>query len=152
MGNKYHNRSIVIDGIKFDSIVEGCRYVVLRQMELDGLITNLRRQVAFEIIPKMLEEEVIHLKTKDKIKQKTVQLPTYYKADFVYEKDGKLVVEDVKGSTQMITADFKLKKKLMKYVYNIDVQIVIIPYKEQRAILRNLSLTGSLRPLSADRT
>jgi hypothetical protein len=121
-------------------------------MEQKGLISNLRRQVSFEIIPKMLEEEVIHLKTKDKIRQRTVQLPSYYKADFVYEKDGKLIVEDVKGSTQMITADFKLKKKLMKYVYNIDVQIVIIPYKEQRAILRNLSPSGSLNQPFPDQT
>ncbi len=137
--SKYHNKKIKINGIQFDSTVEGCRYVQLKELEDAGIISNLRRQVSYEIIPAMYKDEVKHLKTKDKIIRKLMHRPTMYKADFVYEKNGQTVVEDVKGSMMMITPDFKIKRKLMMHVHGIDVQIVIIPYKEQRRILQNLS-------------
>lgn len=142
--NKYGAKKVVIDGITFDSTVEGCRYAQLKELEKTGIITNLQRQVLYEIIPVMYKYEVKHLKKKDKIIKKVDHRATYYKADFVYEKDGCEIVEDVKGSEKMITPDFKIKRKLMKYVHGIDVQIVIIPYKEQRQILQNLRQNGLL--------
>lgn len=114
-------------------------------MLVAGEINNLRNQVSYEIIPPIYEEQVVHMKRKDKVVRKLVQRATYYKADFVYEKDGKTVVEDVKGSPTMVTPEFKLKQKLMKQVYNIDVQVVIVPSKEVRRIMHNLILSGSLR-------
>jgi hypothetical protein len=44
-----------------------------------------------------------------------------YRADFTYEADGKLVVEDAKGfRTEM----YKLKKKWVKAEYGIDIREV----------------------------
>lgn len=45
-----------------------------------------------------------------------------YVADFQYEQDGKIIVEDVKG---METDVFKLKKKLFEYKYK-DLELRII--------------------------
>jgi hypothetical protein len=42
-----------------------------------------------------------------------------YIADFVYQEDGKLVVEDVKGHR---TEVYKLKKKLMLWVHGIRIK------------------------------
>lgn len=41
-----------------------------------------------------------------------------YVADFVYWKDGKQIVEDCKG---VIMPAYKIKKKLMLAIYNIDI-------------------------------
>ena len=41
-----------------------------------------------------------------------------YKADFTYIENGESITEDVKGYK---TAIYKLKKKLMKVVNNIDI-------------------------------
>lgn len=122
--SKYHAVKVTVDGITFDSKAESKRYVILKEMEGRGEISNLRRQVSYELVPPMYEEQVKKLKTKDKIVNKCVQRAVNYKADFVYEKDGKLIVEDVKGGKATMTQEFKLKRKLMKYVYNIDINIV----------------------------
>jgi len=42
-----------------------------------------------------------------------------YVADFVYETDGFLVVEDVKG---LKTRDYVLKRKMMLYMHGIRIQ------------------------------
>jgi hypothetical protein len=44
-----------------------------------------------------------------------------YVADFVYVRDEKRIVEDVKG---LKTAVYKLKKRLMKAVHKIEIQEV----------------------------
>ena len=44
---KYHNKTKVVDGIKFQSINEANRYVVLKTLEEVGKITDLKLQVPF---------------------------------------------------------------------------------------------------------
>ena len=112
-GQKYHNKKIEIDGIKFDSTKEGKRYLVLKQALTDGIIQDLKLQVKYELIPSIKEEYVEHLKTKDKIKTRTLQLPITYTCDFQYKKDGELVVEDIKASPKLLPKEFTLKEKLM---------------------------------------
>lgn len=97
--NKYKNKNIVIDGIKFDSLKEAGRYNELQWLQKAGLIKDLQTQVTFELIPKQGDERAVK-----------------YKADFVYfdiENDLK-VVEDTKGFK---TKDYIIKRKLMKYLY-----------------------------------
>jgi predicted nucleic acid-binding protein len=106
---KYNNKITELDGIRFHSRKESVRYSQLKLYEKGGLIKDLRLQVPYELIPKM----VINGKTERAIK---------YVADFVYidmlhETE---VVEDVKG---MITDIFKIKYRLMKQIYNIDIKI-----------------------------
>jgi hypothetical protein len=106
---KYNNKITELDGIKFHSRKESMRYGQLKLYEKGGLISDLRLQVSYELIPKL----VINGKTERAIK---------YIADFVYfDTVHKVeVVEDVKG---MITDIFKLKYRLMKMTYGIDIKI-----------------------------
>ena len=106
---KYNNKITEIDGIKFHSRKESVRYLKLKEYEKGGLISDLRLQVAYELIPKL----VINGKTERAIK---------YVADFVYKDTvhNVEVVEDVKG---MVTDIFKIKYRLMKKIYDIDIKI-----------------------------
>lgn len=107
--NKYNNKIKELDGIRFHSKKESARYSQLKLYEKGGLIENLRLQVKYELIPKL----VINGKTERAIS---------YVADFVYyDTVNKCeVTEDVKG---MATDIFKLKYRLMKVIHNIDVKI-----------------------------
>lgn len=104
--SKYHARKTTVDGITFDSRKEADRYLALKDMEKDGTIENLRRQVRYELIP-AFDVDGRHYR------------PVYYVADFVYVEDGKEVVEDVKG---MITDVYKLKSKLFARRYGMSIK------------------------------
>ena len=130
-GQKYKNKKIEIDGIKFDSTKEGKRYLVLKQALYDGKIQDLKLQVKYELIPAIKEEYVEHLKTKDRVKTRTLQLPITYTCDFQYMKDGELIVEDVKASPKMLPKEFTLKEKLMFWKYRIRIKKV---YKDKDPI------------------
>lgn len=116
--NKYHASKVTFDGITFDSKKEGLHYLKLKDMERKGEISDLRLQVPYELLPAIYREEVVHLKTKDKMVQKLVQRAVYYVADFVYVKDGKECVIDTKG---MRLADYILKKKMMLALKGIEI-------------------------------
>lgn len=100
-GSKYHAKKTTVDGITFDSKREADRYLILKSMEEDGTIENLRRQVRYELVP-AFDVDGRHYR------------PVYYVADFVYVEDGKEVVEDVKG---MRTDVYRLKSKLFARRY-----------------------------------
>lgn len=102
--NKYGNRKTVIDGIMFDSKHEADRWVDLSRMARAGLITELNRQVKYELVPKQDGERAVN-----------------YFADFVYKQDGKTVVEDCKG---MCTTEYIIKRKLMLHVHGIKIKEV----------------------------
>lgn len=104
--SKYHARKTTVDGITFDSRKEADRYLVLKGMEDDGAIEDLRRQVRYELVP-AFDVDGRHYR------------PVYYVADFVYVEDGKEVVEDVKG---MITDVYKLKSKLFARRYGMSIK------------------------------
>nr|UVX46400.1 MAG: protein of unknown function (DUF1064) [Bacteriophage sp.] len=99
--SKYHAKRTSVDGITFDSKREADRYLVLKSMEEDGAIEDLRRQVRYELIP-AFDVDGKHYR------------PVSYVADFVYVENGKEVVEDVKG---MRTDVYKLKSKLFARRY-----------------------------------
>lgn len=100
--NKYGARKIKApDGQVFDSVKEYHRWGCLRLLERAGRITDLKRQVKFELIPKQKGERAC-----------------YYIADFTYYEDGNLVVEDCKGYK---TEVYRLKKKLLLWVHGIRI-------------------------------
>lgn len=127
---KYGNTKCEFNGIAFDSIKEKDRYIVLKEAENKGLISNLELQPEFELIPKITEQVIKHLKTKDKVVEKFVQHPITYRADFSYIKDGVRVVEDVKISPKMLPQEFKLKMKMVRYFHNISIKLVYKPTAE----------------------
>lgn len=126
MRTKYGNRKVSVDGRVFDSRKEARYYLFLKDAERKGEISDLRMQVPYEIVPAIYEDEVVHLKTKDKIVKRCVQKAVHYVADFVYHDNatGREEVVDVKGGKATITREFILKKKMMKHRYDIDITIV----------------------------
>lgn len=113
---KLGNRETVYDGIKFDSQREADRYAELLLLQKCGEISDLQRQVAFELIPKQVKADG------------TTERAVKYIADFVYtDNGGKKVVEDAKGFRDPSSAAYKvfvLKRKLMLYRYGIEIQEV----------------------------
>ena len=114
MYRKYHNTKTVADGIKFDSRLEAERYAQLKLMERAGAIRDLELQPEYELIPSFKKD--------GKTWRRTV-----YKADFRYilAEGDRIIIEDVKGSTAVITDVFRLKQKLFEYRYpELTIKIV----------------------------
>ena len=108
-GSKFGNKKVVVDGIQFDSKREARRYLDLRAMEIAGQIQNLQLQVKYTLIPSQ------------RIDGKVVEREVSYVADFVYEQNGKTVVEDSKGHR---TKDYILKRKMMLHFHGIQIREV----------------------------
>lgn len=124
--NKYHARTCEYKGMKFASTKERDRYIYLSSLERSGVIHRLRRQVRFELFPDEYKDVVVHLKTKDKVVKKLSYKGVSYTADFVYEKNGRDIVEDVKGSKDVVTRDAELRFKMMHFLKGIDVRLVYL--------------------------
>ena len=113
--NKYNAKKVEFDGHVFDSKKEKARYELLKEACDNGLISDLKRQVRYELEPPVVEEYEEHLKTKVIKKTRTLQRGIYYTCDFQYIKDGELVVEDVKSSPAQAKLDkaYQIRKKLL---------------------------------------
>lgn len=107
--SKYHSRKITRDGMTFDSVKEYKRFQELALLERAGQVSDLQRQVKFELIPSQ------------RINGKVVERACTYIADFVYFQDGQMVVEDTKGFK---TKDYIIKRKLMLHVHGIRIKEV----------------------------
>lgn len=120
--SKYGNNKVEQDGIKFDSKKELKRYNELLLLQKAGEISDLQRQVKYELIPPIYEEVVVQLKTKEKVVKKSVQLAITYTADFVYkDKNGTIIANDVKASKFFQDNSYKIKKKLFRWRYGFDI-------------------------------
>lgn len=129
--SKYGSKRVEWHGISFDSKKEMQRYIALKDAQNKGIISELELQPMFELIPKITEKYIKHLKTKDKECERTAQLPITYTADFAYTKDGERIIEDVKISPKMLPKEFVLKVKMMRAIHGIKVKCV---YKANEAI------------------
>ncbi len=105
---KYRNKKIVINGVQYDSKKEAKRHYYLLGLQEARQISNLQTQVKFELVPKQKGERAVN-----------------YVADFVYQKNGQTVVEDVKGyKGGGAYSVFVIKRKLMLHKYGISIQEV----------------------------
>ncbi|WP_291348585.1 MULTISPECIES: DUF1064 domain-containing protein [unclassified Acinetobacter] len=104
---KYGNQKVVVDGEKVaDSQHEYRRLNDLKVLQRAGEIKDLQTQVRYNLIP---AQKICGVKVRG----------TDYIADFVYwTKDDQFICEDAKGHK---TADYIIKRKLMKLIHNIDV-------------------------------
>ena len=101
--NKYGARKVVSpDGYVFDSRKEYNRWCNLKLLERAGKISDLKRQVKYELIPKQEGERACN-----------------YIADFFYCQDGETVVEDCKGFR---TEGYKIKRKLLLHKFGIRIK------------------------------
>lgn len=113
--SKYRNVKTVYRGIEFDSQAEAKRYAELLMQQNAGIITDLQRQVRYELIP---TQKLPEPKENRCGRAKKSEYGVYYVADFVYKKDGQTVVEDVKGKA---TESYVIKRKLMLWVHGIQI-------------------------------
>lgn len=97
--SKFNAIAVQTEHGRFDSKMEYQRFLQLQLLERAGKISNLKKQVSYPLIA-------------------GDTLVCTYIADFVYEENGKLVVEDSKGFK---TKEYQLKKKLMKKLLDIDI-------------------------------
>lgn len=99
--SKYRNVKVTIDGVRFDSKREAARYADLKNQMQAGVIRDL------QIHPRLT------------LKIGGVKICDYL-PDFVYVEceTGRKVTEDVKG---VLTAVYRLKKKLVKALLGIDI-------------------------------
>ena len=100
--SKYGNKKTTSLGVVFDSAKEARRFQTLTTLQMAGMITDLFRQMPFDLIV-------------------NGQQICYYVADFTYQQNGRLIVEDVKSKPTRAKADYAIKKKLMKVCYNIEI-------------------------------
>lgn len=99
---------MVLNGITFDSQKEARRWQALLVEQQGGLIQSLRRQVPIRVPVKnvVTGEETIAF---------------VYRADFYYIRGGKRVVEDVKSPMTKKLPMYRLKKRMLKAVYGIEI-------------------------------
>lgn len=102
MALKFKNQPIVLDGIRFDSRKEAARWIELRLLQKAGLISDLHRQVKFDLAVN------------------GIKVCAYW-ADFTYIENAALVVEDTKSSATK-TPVFRLKAKLMAAIHGITIR------------------------------
>lgn len=105
MRNKYHVAPVAnrtLDGIRFDSKAEMCRYQELQLLERAGQITRLERQPEYSLIDPFVDGEGR--------KHHGVK----YRGDFLYMEHGRVVVEDCKG---VVTKDYRIKRELFMQRY-----------------------------------
>lgn len=95
----------------YDSEREHRRDLSLKAKLRDGLITDLREQVSFILIPVQRDAE-----------GNLLEHDCRYIADFVYrDRKGDTIVEDTKG---VRTPEYIIKRKLMLLVYGIRIKEV----------------------------
>ena len=111
---KYFSSKVKMYGMTFDSKTEASHYMKLKTRQDNGEITNLQLQVEFEIIPKLVVDELKVLKTKTKLVHKVLERAAHYTADFVYEENGKIIIEEVKSRGTMLARDYPLRRKLIR--------------------------------------
>lgn len=109
MRNKYHARAeIDNNGRRFASHKEHRRFKELQLLERAGLISGLKTQVRYLLIPSAYDDD-----------GKCIERCCYYVADFVYrDAAGHLIVEDCKG---VRTQAYIIKRKLMYSVYGVRI-------------------------------
>ena len=102
--SKYKNTKTEVDGILFDSKKEAARWLELKALEAAGKIGFLERQVRVAL--KVNGTVVAH-----------------WVADFEYVEEGKKdwTWEDVKSDYTRKLPVYRLKKKLVKAIYGVDI-------------------------------
>lgn len=105
--NKYNNNG------KGSSIKERKRGAELELMQRAGIISDLQKQVKYDLIPS--HYEIVNGK------RKCIERACTYRADFVYfdEELKQLIIEDTKGFK---TEVYRIKKKLMLYTHGIKIK------------------------------
>lgn len=101
--SKYNAKKVEYNGLTFDSKLELTIWQYLEQLAKNGEISNLDRQVKFEVLPK-----------------NNLYRAVIYVADFVFEYRNVKIFADAKG---MILPEFKLKQKMFYAKYGTPITV-----------------------------
>lgn len=106
MSSKYFNKKTIYKGTVYDSRKEAKRAYELEMLQRAGYISNLQKQVMFELQPSF------------KAQGKTERAITYL-ADFYYFDNQKniWIAEDVKSPMTRTLPVYRIKKKLFLFKY-----------------------------------
>lgn len=105
--SKYRNTKVIdSDGLTHDSKREYRRWCELQLRERAGEISQLRRQVVFDLIINGV-------------------LVCRYVADATYVESGATVVEDTKSEPTRKKRDYRIKRKLMHAIHGIEIREVM---------------------------
>lgn len=115
---KYRNIPITVDGIKFDSKAEYKRFVELELLQKAGKISNLQMQKDFELQPSFQDNQGE--------KRRSIK----YIADFVYKENGAIIVEDLKSKITAKDSTYKIKKKMLLWLFKREEEYVNYQFKE----------------------
>lgn len=102
--SKYNNKRVLYDGHMFDSIAERDHYILLKQREKDGEITDLELQRWYDLIVNGV-------------------LVARYRADFVFF-DRICCARRIVDTKGVVTRDFRMKQKLMKACHGLKIEVV----------------------------
>lgn len=142
MKTKYLSKKITVDGQTFDSKGEYQRWLVLCDEERRCGITHLERQVVFP-----LYASVGCIEPDDRVGYKvdflgSSQFIGDFTADFVYRKDGQLVVEDYKSPFTAKEKAFRRTKLLFEACYHLPLTITT----NKGTVTEYSNIRGSRRP------
>ena len=101
--NKYNAHKAEYNGMKFDSAFELECWIYLEKLAKEDKISNLQRQIKFEIIP-----------------ANSVYRALNYIADFTFFVGDRYVVADAKG---LILPEFKIKQKIFYDKYGNQIYV-----------------------------
>ena len=101
--NKYNAKKVKYNGIKFDSAFELDCWQYLEQLAKEDKISNLQRQIKFELLP-----------------ANSLYRALNYVADFTFYVGDKYIVADAKG---LVLPEFKIKQKIFFDKYGNQIYI-----------------------------
>lgn len=101
--NKYKNKKVEVDGVKFDSKHEAEYYLYLKKLKKEGKIKDFGLQHKFELQPSF------------KKYGKTHRAITYTVDFAIYHNNGEVEYIDVKG---METQQGVMRKKMFDYLFD----------------------------------
>jgi hypothetical protein len=107
--SRYRSQKITVDGETFASKKQYARWCQLKMMEKAGRVSDLKREVPFELAPAV----TLNGRKKPALR---------YYADAVYVEEGRMVVEDTKSDITRKDPVYRVKVHLMKSVLGIDVR------------------------------
>ncbi len=111
MISKFRSKRVEFNGEVFDSKFELTYWLYLQELVKQNKITNLQRQVKYELLPRQTDTI-----------GKFLYHPVYYFSDFEYDDiQGVHKTIDTKG---ILTSEFRLKQKLFYYVFNRKIECV----------------------------
>ncbi|WP_426126291.1 DUF1064 domain-containing protein [Pararhizobium sp. PWRC1-1] len=102
--NKFNAKRVLLDGICFDSKAEATYYAALKLREKANEVTDIEVQRWYDLIVNGV-------------------LVARYRADFVFF-DRICCARRIVDTKGVVTRDFRVKQKLMKACFGIDVEVI----------------------------